>query len=446
MRRIAAHFSVWCAILCSALIVFATLTACSSPKPQATPPPQPASAPPNPQPSAQTNPTPPSTASAQPQTNPSAPVAHANIPPEQLDALVAPVALYPDPLLAQVLAASTYPLEIIQLQQWLKKNPGLKDKALADAVSKQPWDASIQSMAAMPDLVDRLSNDVQWTTDLGNAFLAQQKDVMDAVQRMRQKALDKGTLQSNEQQKVEKQTVENGQTVVVIEQANPGRGLRSTRLSVSADLLPLLPAGRRVYHFHLWLRHGRMDERRLGLWVRLGRQHRLHQSQQQLHRRRRWRRWSRWSRWGWRRGRSWRRGWSWRRGRCGRRGWSWRRGRRGRRGRPRCLTAQGWRRRWTFGLATPARAPRRRALRGSGNGGSIRRKRPWRLLRQSPGKRAAAGRTAGWQCWCKWRCGQPRQREQSREREQPRQRGHIQPWFRWHRWRRRSSREPRSFR
>jgi len=221
MRRVAAHFSVWCAILCSALIVFATVTACSSPKPQTTPPPQPASAPSNPPPSAQPNSTPAPTASAQPQTNPSATVAGAKIPPEQLDSLVAPIALYPDPLLAQVLAASTYPLEIIQLQQWLKKNPGLKDKALADAVSKQPWDASIQSMAAMPDLVDRLSNDVQWTTDLGNAFLAQQKDVMDAVQRMRQKALDKGTLQSNEQQKVEKQTVESGQTVVVIEQANP---------------------------------------------------------------------------------------------------------------------------------------------------------------------------------------------------------------------------------
>ena len=107
------------------------------------------------------------------------------IPPDQLDSLVAPVALYPDPLLAQTLAASTYPLEIIQLQQWLAKNPGLKDKALADAVKKQPWDPSVQSMAAMPDLVKRLADDIQWTTDLGNAFLAQQKDVMDAVQRMR---------------------------------------------------------------------------------------------------------------------------------------------------------------------------------------------------------------------------------------------------------------------
>ncbi len=96
------------------------------------------------------------------------------IPPEQLDSLVAPIALYPDPLLAQTLVASTYPLEIIQLQQWLAKNPKLKDKALADAVAKQPWDPSIQSMAAVPEVVKRLADDIQWTTDLGNAFLAQQ--------------------------------------------------------------------------------------------------------------------------------------------------------------------------------------------------------------------------------------------------------------------------------
>ncbi|HMK29007.1 MAG TPA: DUF3300 domain-containing protein, partial [Terriglobales bacterium] len=91
------------------------------------------------------------------------------IPPEQLDSLVAPIALYPDPMLAQVLAASTYPLEIIQLQQWLAKNKGLKDKALTDAVAKQPWDPSVQSMAALPDVVKRLADDIQWTTDLGNA-------------------------------------------------------------------------------------------------------------------------------------------------------------------------------------------------------------------------------------------------------------------------------------
>src|SRR5215831_19572435 len=96
------------------------------------------------------------------------------IPNDQLDSLVAPIALYPDPLLAQVLAASTYPLEIMQLQQWLERNPGLKDKALADAVEKQPWDPSVQAMAPLPDVVKRLADNVQWTTDLGNAFLAQQ--------------------------------------------------------------------------------------------------------------------------------------------------------------------------------------------------------------------------------------------------------------------------------
>jgi hypothetical protein len=144
----------------------------------------------------------------------------AKIPNDQLDSLVAPIALYPDPLLAQTLAASTYPLELIQLQQWLAKNSGLKDKALADAVAKQPWDPSIQAMAALPDLVKRLADDIQWTTDLGNAFLAQQNDVMDAVQRMRKKAQDTGNLKSTEQQKVEAKVIDN-KSVIVVEQANP---------------------------------------------------------------------------------------------------------------------------------------------------------------------------------------------------------------------------------
>src|SRR5688572_4045288 len=142
------------------------------------------------------------------------------IPNDQLDSLVAPVALYPDPLLAQILAASTYPLELMQLQQWLLRNPGLKDKALADAVAKQPWDPSIQAMAALPDVVKRLVDDIQWTTDLGNSFLAQQGDVMDAIQRMRAKAQEKGNLQSTAQQTVETQVVEN-ERVIVIEQASP---------------------------------------------------------------------------------------------------------------------------------------------------------------------------------------------------------------------------------
>src|SRR6266567_6128098 len=142
------------------------------------------------------------------------------LPSGELDSLVAPIALYPDPLLAQTLAASTYPLEIIQLQQWLLKNPGLKDKALADAVAKESWDPSIQALAGLPDVVKRLANDIQWTTDLGNSFLAQQTEVMDAVQRMRKKAQGKGNLKSTEQQKVETKVIEN-KSVIVVEQSNP---------------------------------------------------------------------------------------------------------------------------------------------------------------------------------------------------------------------------------
>jgi len=144
----------------------------------------------------------------------------APLPPDQLDSLVAPIALYPDPLLAQMLAASTYPLELVQLQQWLAKNKTLKDKALVDAVEKEPWDPSVQAMAVVPDALKRLTDDIQWTTDLGNAFLAQQSDVMEAVQRMRAKAEGKGNLKSNEQMKVETKVVES-KSVIVIEQSNP---------------------------------------------------------------------------------------------------------------------------------------------------------------------------------------------------------------------------------
>jgi hypothetical protein len=144
----------------------------------------------------------------------------APIPPDQLDSLVAPIALYPDPLLAQVLAASTYPLEIIQLQQFLAKHPELKDQALVDAVMKQDWDPTVQALAPLPDVVKRLADDIQWTTDLGNAFLAQQSDVMDAVQRMRKKAEGNGALKSDDKMTVETKA-EGGKDVIIIEQANP---------------------------------------------------------------------------------------------------------------------------------------------------------------------------------------------------------------------------------
>src|SRR5947208_14838031 len=138
----------------------------------------------------------------------------------ELDSLVAPIALYPDPLLAQTLAASTYPLEVIQLQQWMDRNKNLQGKALADAVAKQPWDPSVQSLVEFPDVVQRMAGNVQWTTDLGNAFLAQQSDVMGAVQRMRAKAQGTGNLKTSAQQTVETQTVEGGKQVIVVQQAN----------------------------------------------------------------------------------------------------------------------------------------------------------------------------------------------------------------------------------
>ena len=143
------------------------------------------------------------------------------LPNEQLDSLVAPIALYPDPLLSQTLVASTYPLEIIQLQQWLERNQGLKDKALVDAVQKQNWDPSIQAMVAVPDVIERMAGNIQWTTELGNAFLAQPEDVMAAVQRMRAKAQETNVLVSNTQQTVATQVVEGSKEVIVIQQADP---------------------------------------------------------------------------------------------------------------------------------------------------------------------------------------------------------------------------------
>jgi hypothetical protein len=140
--------------------------------------------------------------------------------PNQLDDLVAPIALYPDPLLSQILVASTYPLELVQVSQWLQRNPGLVGAALTQAAEQQNWDPSIQALVVFPDMVKRLNQDITWTTNLGNAFLSQQGDVMDAVQRMRLKAEQAGKLSSTSQQTVTT-TNESGQPEIVIEPANP---------------------------------------------------------------------------------------------------------------------------------------------------------------------------------------------------------------------------------
>jgi Protein of unknown function (DUF3300) len=140
--------------------------------------------------------------------------------PQQLDDLVAPIALYPDPLLGQVMAASTYPLEIVEAQQWLTRNSGLTGAGRLDAAKQQNWDPSVQALVAFPDVLARLNSDISWTTDLGNAFLAQQADVMYAVQRMRASARANGKLSSSPQQVVTTQT-DNGQSAIEIQPANP---------------------------------------------------------------------------------------------------------------------------------------------------------------------------------------------------------------------------------
>ena len=140
--------------------------------------------------------------------------------PDQLDDLVAPIALYPDPLISQILVAATYPLEVVQASQWMQRNPGLNGPALTQAAEQQNWDPSIQALVVFPDVMKRLTEDVTWTTNLGNAFLAQQADVMDAVQRMRQKAQDAGKLASTTQQRVV-QTTDAGRPVIEIVPADP---------------------------------------------------------------------------------------------------------------------------------------------------------------------------------------------------------------------------------
>lgn len=141
--------------------------------------------------------------------------------PQQLDDLVAPIALYPDNLLSQILVASTYPLEVVEAQQWLQQHKNLTGKKLMDEAQKQNWDPSVQALVAFPQVLTRLNQDVRWTTDLGNAFLAQQGDVMQAVQRLRSQAQANGKLAPSPQENVTTQS-QNGQTAIQIQPTDPG--------------------------------------------------------------------------------------------------------------------------------------------------------------------------------------------------------------------------------
>ena len=139
---------------------------------------------------------------------------------QELDQLLAPIALYPDALLAQVLMASTYPLDVVSAERWVRANPGLKDKALQDALEKQPWDPSVKSLAVFPQVLMMMSEELDWTQKLGDAFLAQQKDVLATAQTLRAKAQAQGNLKDTPEQKVAT-TQEGSTTVIKIEPTNP---------------------------------------------------------------------------------------------------------------------------------------------------------------------------------------------------------------------------------
>jgi hypothetical protein len=135
---------------------------------------------------------------------------------EELEQILAPIALYPDALLTQVLMASTYPLDIVQADRWAKQNKDMKGDALAKALEAQTWDPSVKSLVNFPQVLAMMSEKIDWTQKLGNAFLSQQKDVMDTVQDLRAKAQAAGNLKTTNEQKVivEKETI-------IIQSASP---------------------------------------------------------------------------------------------------------------------------------------------------------------------------------------------------------------------------------
>jgi hypothetical protein len=135
---------------------------------------------------------------------------------EELEQILAPVALYPDSLLTQILMASTYPLEIVSADRWAKQNKDMKGDPLAKALEAQPWDPSVKSLVNFPQVLAMMSEKLDWTQKLGDAFLAQQKDVMGTVQNLRKKAQASGNLKTTKEQVVKVE-----QEVIIIEPASP---------------------------------------------------------------------------------------------------------------------------------------------------------------------------------------------------------------------------------
>ena len=135
----------------------------------------------------------------------------------QLESLVSSIALYPDSLLSQMLMASTYPLEVAEAANWLRSNSHLKGEALQNALKPQTWDNSVKSLVSFPDALNLMGNQLSWTQSLGDAYLAQPKDLMQAVQALRTKARQAGNLNSNQQVAVSS----DAQSNIIIVPANP---------------------------------------------------------------------------------------------------------------------------------------------------------------------------------------------------------------------------------
>jgi hypothetical protein len=135
---------------------------------------------------------------------------------EELDQLLAPIALHPDPLISQILMASTYPLEVVQADRWAQQNKSLKGDAVTAALEKQAWDPSVKSLVAFPQVLTMMSEKLDWTQKLGDAFLADQKKVLDTIQSLRAKAQASGNLKTTKEQ-----TVIVEEKIIKIEPANP---------------------------------------------------------------------------------------------------------------------------------------------------------------------------------------------------------------------------------
>ena len=183
-------------------------------------------------PLAQAQTAPPPAAPAKPaSTAPAAPATPAKTPPAEegaaptdakfdashLEQIVAPIALYPDSLLMQILMASTYPLEVVEAARWVEANPKVTGDAIDAAIKKEDWDASVKSLCRLPDVLKKMNENLDWTRDMGDAFLGQQAELLDAVQRMRGKAQKEGHLKDTKEQTV---TVQEDKTII-IKETNP---------------------------------------------------------------------------------------------------------------------------------------------------------------------------------------------------------------------------------